>query len=97
MQQKWDLTFSEFVVTEAGFATELGAEKFFDIKCRFGNLNTNAVVLVATIRALKYHGGLKLSELHDENTEALRDGFENLDKHIENIRMFGFQSRCFNK
>jgi formate--tetrahydrofolate ligase len=87
---KMGLTFSDFVVTEAGFATELGAEKFFDIKCRFGKLNTNAVVLVVTIRALKYHGGLKLTELHDENTEALKVGFENLDKHIENIRMFGF-------
>ena len=87
---KMGLTFSDFVVTEAGFATELGAEKFFDIKCRFGNLNTNAVVIVATIRALKYHGGLKLSELHAENTEALKNGFENLDKHIENIREFGF-------
>lgn len=87
---KMGLTFSDFVVTEAGFATELGAEKFFDIKCRFGKLTTNAVVLVVTIRALKYHGGLKLSELHDENTVALKDGFENLDKHIENIRMFGF-------
>ncbi len=87
---KMGLTFSEFVVTEAGFATELGAEKFFDIKCRFGNIKTNAVVLVATIRALKYHGGLKLTELHDENIEALRIGFENLDKHIENMRLFGF-------
>ncbi|HLN19877.1 MAG TPA: formate--tetrahydrofolate ligase [Bacteroidales bacterium] len=83
------LTFSDYVVTEAGFATELGAEKFFDIKCRFGNLLTHAVVIVATIRALKYHGGLKLTELHDENLQALQSGFENLDKHIENIRAFG--------
>lgn len=87
---KMGLTFSDYVVTEAGFATELGAEKFFDIKCRFGNLNTNAVVIVATIRALKYHGGLKLTELQNENTKALQSGFENLDKHIENIRAFGF-------
>lgn len=87
---KMGLTFSDFVVTEAGFATELGAEKFFDIKCRFGKLNTNAVVIVATIRALKYHGGLKLAELHDENLAALKTGFENLDKHIANIREFGF-------
>lgn len=87
---KMGLTFSDYVVTEAGFATELGAEKFFDIKCRFGNLNTNAVVIVATVRALKYHGGLKLAELHDENLRALEMGFENLDKHIENIRAFGF-------
>lgn len=87
---KMGLTFSDYVVTEAGFATELGAEKFFDIKCRFGNLRPNAVVIVATIRALKYHGGLKLTELTDENTEAMRIGFENLDKHIENIRAFGY-------
>jgi formate--tetrahydrofolate ligase len=87
---KMGLTFSDYVVTEAGFATELGAEKLFDIKCRFGNLKPNAVVIVATIRALKYHGGLKLTELHDENLEALKSGFENLDKHIENIRAFGF-------
>jgi formate--tetrahydrofolate ligase len=87
---KMGLTYSDYVVTEAGFATELGAEKFFDIKCRFGNLKPNAVVIVATIRALKYHGGLKLTELHDENLEALKVGFENLDKHIENIRTFGF-------
>lgn len=87
---KMGLTFSDYVVTEAGFATELGAEKFFDIKCRFGKLNTNAVVIVATGRALKYHGGLRLSELHGENLQALQNGFENLDKHIENIRAFGF-------
>lgn len=83
------LTYSDYVVTEAGFATELGAEKFFDIKCRFGNLKTHAVVIVATIRALKYHGGMKLSELQSENIPALRSGFENLEKHIENIRAFG--------
>lgn len=87
---KIGLTFSDYVVTEAGFATELGAEKFFDIKCRFGNLKTHAVVIVATVRALKYHGGLKLSELHAENLQALEAGFGNLDKHIENIRYFGF-------
>lgn len=84
------MTFSDYVVTEAGFATELGAEKFFDIKCRFGDLRTNAVVIVATVRALKYHGGMKLTDLHQENTEFLKAGFENLDKHIENIRLFGF-------
>jgi formate--tetrahydrofolate ligase len=87
---KMGLTFSDYVVTEAGFASELGAEKFFNIKARFGNLNTNAVVIVATIRALKYHGGMKLTDLHDENTAALKEGFENLDKHIENIRFYGF-------
>jgi formate--tetrahydrofolate ligase len=87
---KIGLTFSDYVVTEAGFASELGAEKFFNIKSRFGNLRTSAVFIVATIRALKYHGGLKLSELHDEDLVALRNGFENMDKHIENIRCYGF-------
>jgi formate--tetrahydrofolate ligase len=88
---KMGLTFSDYVVTEAGFASELGAEKFFNIKSRFGNLKTNAVVLVATIRALKYHGGLKLNELNTEDLKALREGFENLDKHIDNIRQYGFK------
>lgn len=87
---KMGLTFSDYVVTEAGFASELGAEKFFNIKSRFGNLHTDAVVIVATIRALKYHGGLKLSEMHKEDLAALKNGFENLDKHIENMRYYGF-------
>lgn len=87
---KMGLTFSDYVVTEAGFASELGAEKFFNIKSRFGNLKTDAVVIVATIRALKYHGGLKLSELVKENLDALKSGFDNLDKHIENMRLYGF-------
>jgi len=87
---KMGQTFSEYVVTEAGFASELGAEKFFNIKSRFGNLLTDAVVIVATIRALKYHGGLKLSEMYKENLIALKNGFDNLDKHIENMRYYGF-------
>jgi formate--tetrahydrofolate ligase len=87
---KMGLTFSDYVVTEAGFASELGAEKYFNIKSRFGNLNTCAVVIVATIRALKYHGGLKLSETHKEDLASLNAGFENLDKHIENMRCYGF-------
>lgn len=87
---KTGLSLSDYVVTEAGFASELGAEKFFDIKSRFGNLKTNAVVIVATIRALKYHGGAKLSSLQTEDTEALKNGFDNLDKHIENMKYFGF-------
>jgi len=87
---KMGLSLSDYVVTEAGFASELGAEKFFDIKAQFGNLNTNAVVIVATIRALKYHGGAKLSSLEKEDLAALRKGFENLDKHIENMECFGF-------
>ena len=87
---KMGLTFSDYVVTEAGFASELGAEKFFNIKSRFGDLRTDAVVIVATIRALKYHGGVKLSEMHKENLNALKNGFDNLDKHIENMRYYAF-------
>jgi len=87
---KTGLSLSEIVITEAGFASELGAEKYFDIKSRFGNLKTHAVVIVATIRALKYHGGAKLSDLQTEDTDALQKGFGNLDKHIENMKYFGF-------
>jgi formate--tetrahydrofolate ligase len=87
---KMGLSLSDIVVTEAGFASELGAEKFFDIKSQFGNLNTNAVVIVATIRALKYHGGARLTNILDEDLDALQRGFENLDKHIENMQQFGF-------
>lgn len=87
---KTGLSLSDIVVTEAGFASELGAEKFFDIKSQFGNLKTNAVVIVATVRALKYHGGAKLSALQNEDLVALQKGFENLDKHIENMKYFGF-------
>lgn len=88
---KTGLSLSDYVVTEAGFASELGAEKFFDIKSQAGGLKTNAVVIVATVRALKYHGGSKLSSLGNEDTEALIKGFDNLDKHIENMRYFGFR------
>jgi formate--tetrahydrofolate ligase len=84
------LSLSDYVVTEAGFASELGAEKFFDIKSQFGNLKTNAVVVVATVRALKYHGGAKLSSLQIEDLASLENGFDNLDKHIENMKYFGF-------
>jgi formate--tetrahydrofolate ligase len=87
---KTGLSLSEFVVTEAGFASELGAEKFFDIKSQFGKLKTNAVVIVATARALKYHGGAKHHSLNTEDLSALQDGFANLDKHIENMNYFGF-------
>jgi formate--tetrahydrofolate ligase len=87
---KTGLSLSDYVVTEAGFASELGAEKFFDIKSRVGNLRTNAVVIVATVRALKYHGGAKSSALQAEDLDALQRGFENLDKHIENMNYFGF-------
>ena len=85
------LSLSDYVVTEAGFASELGAEKFFNIKSQVGKLKTNAVVIVATVRALKYHGGIKLSELAKENIDALGKGFENLDKHVENMHYYGFR------
>jgi formate--tetrahydrofolate ligase len=88
---KMGLSLSEYVVTEAGFASELGAEKFFNIKSQGGNLMPNAVVIVATIRALKYHGGSKLADLAKENLQALEKGFENLDKHIENMSYYGFK------
>lgn len=88
---KMGMSLSEYTVTEAGFASELGAEKFFDIKCKSGGLEPSAVVIVATIRALKYHGGAKLADLSNEDTEALQKGFANLDKHIENIQHFGYQ------
>jgi formate--tetrahydrofolate ligase len=88
---KMGLSLSDYVVTEAGFASELGAEKFFNIKSQFGELMPNAVVIVATIRALKYHGGEKLADLSNENLEALEKGFENLDKHIENMEHYNFK------
>jgi len=88
---KTGLSLSDIVVTEAGFASELGAEKFFNIKSQFGNLRTHAVVIVATIRALKYHGGAKLSTLQKEDLDALQRGFDNLDKHIENMKFYGFR------
>jgi formate--tetrahydrofolate ligase len=85
---KTALKLGEYVVTEAGFGADLGAEKFFDIKCRFGRLKPKAVVLVATIRALKYHGGVKLVTLTKENFNALKKGFTNLEKHVENIKKY---------
>lgn len=86
---KTALKLADYVVTEAGFGADLGAEKFFDIKCRSANIKPNAVVLVATIRALKYHGGIKLDELSNENVDALKKGIVNLEKHIENIQNYG--------
>lgn len=83
------LKLADYVITEAGFGADLGAEKFFDIKCRFAGLKPSAVVLVATIRALKYNGGVKKEKLKEENTAALSEGFANAEKHIENLRQFG--------
>ncbi|TVQ08623.1 MAG: formate--tetrahydrofolate ligase [Bacteroidetes bacterium] len=88
---KMGLSLSDYVVTEAGFASELGAEKFLNIKCQYGGLNPNASVIVATIRALKYHGGAKLASLKDPNTSALEKGLPNLEKHIENIQHFNIK------
>lgn len=83
------LKLSPVVITEAGFAADLGAEKFFDIKCRVGNLNPDAVVVVATIRALKLHGGQPLEEIANENVECLIKGLPNLKQHMENIDKYG--------
>ena len=86
---KMGLSLSDFVVTEAGFGFDLGAEKFFDIKCRKAGLKPDAVVLVATVRALKYNGGVAKADLSNENLDALAKGFVNLEKHIENIQKYG--------
>lgn len=83
------LKLADYVVTEAGFGADLGAEKFLDIKCRFGDLKPNAVVIVATIRALKQHGNVELEDLKEENVEAMLAGCANLAKHIETIKAFG--------
>ncbi len=83
------LKLADYVVTEAGFGTDLGAEKFFNIKCRRAGLTPAAVVLVATVRALKLHGGVRPADLETENPAALQAGFANLQKHIENIKKFG--------
>ncbi|MBR1692725.1 MAG: formate--tetrahydrofolate ligase [Lachnospiraceae bacterium] len=82
------LKMADYVITEAGFGADLGAEKFFDIKCRIGNLKPDAVVLVATVRALKYNGGVAKADLSGENLEALKKGIVNLEKHIESIQKY---------
>lgn len=86
---KMGLKIGDYLVTEAGFGADLGAEKFLDIKCREAKIQPNLVVLVATIRALKYHGRVELSELKKENIEALQEGIGNLERHIDTIRTFG--------
>ena len=86
---KLGLKLGDILVTEAGFGADLGAEKFLDIKCRYANLKPDAVVIVATIRALKMHGGVKKADLGIENLEALNQGFSNLQKQVENMRKFG--------
>lgn len=86
---KLGLKLADYCITEAGFGSDLGAEKFFDIKCRIGGLKPSCVVLVATVRALKYNGGVPKAELAKENTDALKDGIVNLGKHIENMQKYG--------
>ena len=86
------LKLADYVVTEAGFGFDLGAEKFFDIVCPYGKLCTSAVILVATVRAIKHHGGVKIRDLSTPNVEAVKKGLANLDKHLENIRKFGMKS-----
>ena len=86
---KTALKLADYVITEAGFGADLGAEKFFDIKCRKAKLTPDAVVLVATIRALKYNGGVAKSDLAEKNLEALKAGIVNLEKHIENLQKYG--------
>jgi len=88
---KTALKLSDYVVTEAGFGADLGAEKFLNIKCRKANIKPNCVVLVATIRALKMHGGVQKEELKKENTDLLKKGLPNLERHIQNIKKFGLE------
>lgn len=85
---KMGLSLSDYVVTEAGFGCDLGAEKFLDIKCQSAGLSPKVIVLVATVRALKYHGGVGLKELNSPNVAAVIQGMENLEKHLENIQLF---------
>ena len=89
MATKFALKFADVVITEAGFGADLGAEKFLDIKCRFAGIHPDAVVIVATVRALKMHGGLAKTELGKVDMEALKKGLANLTKHIENVQKFG--------
>ena len=83
------LRLGEYTVTEAGFGADLGAEKFLDIKCRKAGLKPDAVVIVATVRALKMHGGVAKDQLGKENLEALKKGFANLERHLQNLAKFG--------
>lgn len=89
MATKYALKLSDIVVTEAGFGADLGAEKFFDITCQLGDLKPDCAVIVATVRALKYNGGMEKSALLEENLEALEKGIVNLEKHIENVQKYG--------
>ncbi len=88
---KTALKLSKYVVTEAGFGADLGAEKFLDIKCRKANIKPSCIVIVATVRALKMHGGVEKRNLKNENIDALKEGLSNLDRHINNIKKFGIE------
>lgn len=88
---KMGLSLSDYVVTEAGFGADLGAEKFLDIKCGYGDLSPDAVVVVATIRALRHHGGAKKEEYNDASVDRVRTGFGNLKRHLENVQKFGIK------
>ena len=89
MATKTALKLADYTITEAGFGADLGAEKFFDIKCRYAGLKPDAVVLVATVRALKMHGGVPKTDLATPDVEAVKRGIVNLEKHIENIKQYG--------
>lgn len=89
MATQMGLKLGDYMITEAGFGADLGAEKFFDLKCRYAGLKPNAVVLVATVRALKNHGGVPKDQLGESNMAALEKGTENLEKHLENLNLFG--------
>ncbi|MEQ8200042.1 MAG: formate--tetrahydrofolate ligase [Syntrophomonadaceae bacterium] len=89
MATQMGLKLGDYMITEAGFGADLGAEKFFDLKCRYAGMKPNAVVLVATIRALKNHGGVSKARLGEPNMDALEKGTENLEKHLENLNIFG--------
>ena len=89
MATKTCMKLADYTITEAGFGADLGAEKFFDIKCRYASLKPDAVVIVATVRALKMHGGVPKTELKTPNVEAVKAGLCNLEKHIENVKKFG--------
>nr|MDK2850991.1 formate--tetrahydrofolate ligase [Candidatus Cloacimonadota bacterium] len=88
---KTAMRLSDYVVTEAGFGFDLGAEKFFDLVCQYGDFCANAVILVATVRALKVHGGVKIKDINEPNPEAVTKGLDNLAKHLENINKFGMK------
>ena len=89
---KMGMTLSEYVVTEAGFGSDLGAEKFLDIKCQSAGLSPDAIVIVATVRALRYHGGADLKEVNNPNVEAVKKGLENLERHLDNTKHFGLKA-----